>query len=97
MAVERVPHDGCFGLLLCGRYEPFGAVDDAGEAVRGRRTAHVRAPDVLRVIVRYIEKARAHNQAALAGHRPLKHIVLGSALVGPATGAEARFVGGKSR
>jgi hypothetical protein len=40
-------------------------------ASRGRRIAHVSGRDVLRSIANQVETARAHNDAAHAGHSPL--------------------------
>jgi hypothetical protein len=71
LAVENTSRDESCVLMLNGHYttsESGGALPDA---TPGRRIARVSARDVLRAIADYVELARAHSEAALAGHRPL--------------------------
>jgi hypothetical protein len=65
LAVEQSPRDDCFGLILSGDYEPVSAMFDA---THGRRIAHAAARNLLRSIANHVEKARAQNAAAHAGH-----------------------------
>jgi hypothetical protein len=80
LAVEKSPRDDCFGLILSGHYEPFGAVGAMFDPTRGRRIAHVSAHDLLRSIAGHVENAHAHNEAAHAGHSPLTHVIGEAAL-----------------
>jgi hypothetical protein len=68
LAVEKCRRADCFGLILSGDYQPFAAVGEPGDAKRDRRFARVSAREVLRAIADYVTDARAHNEAALAGH-----------------------------
>jgi hypothetical protein len=72
LAVETVARDDCFGLILSGRCAPLGAAGAKCNA--GRRIAHVSPRAVLHAIANYVENAHAHNEAALAGHRPLTYL-----------------------
>ncbi len=74
LAVVKSPCEDCFGLILTGHSKPRGAVDAMCDAIRGRRIARVSARNVLRAIATYVENARAHNEAALAGHGPLTYL-----------------------
>jgi hypothetical protein len=68
LAVEKSPHDDCFGLLVSGHYDPpFGAVGAMFDDTLGRRIAHASARDLLRSIADYVENACAHTGAARAG------------------------------
>jgi hypothetical protein len=77
LAVESSLQDDCFSLILSGHYERFGGVGAMFGASRGRRIAHVSGRDVLRSIANQVENARAHNDAAHAGHNPLTYVPRG--------------------
>jgi hypothetical protein len=64
----------CFGLTLSGHCTLRGAVGATCDAASGRRIVRVSVRNVLRMITNYIENARAHNEAALAGHRPMTYL-----------------------
>jgi hypothetical protein len=74
LAVVKSRGEDCFGLILSGHCKLRGAVGATRDATYGRPTARVSACNVLRVITNYIENARAHNEAALAGHRLLTYL-----------------------
>ena len=74
LAVVKSAGTDCFGLILSGHCAPPGAVGATRDATSGRRIARVSARNVLRIITDYIENARAHNEAALAGHSPLTYL-----------------------
>lgn len=68
LAVEKAPHDDCFGLVVSGHYDPpLGVAGTIFDATLGRRIAHSSARDLLRSIADYVENACAHNAAARAG------------------------------
>ncbi len=69
LAIEKARGDDSFGLILSGQYESAGADRLVPSATRGRRTARVSGRDVLRCIAEFVENARAHKDAAFAGHR----------------------------
>ena len=75
LAVTTSPRADCFGLILSGHYQQ-GAAGTSRVDKRGRRIARVSAREVLRTIADHVEKARAHNEAALAGHSALAHMPL---------------------
>jgi hypothetical protein len=68
LAVEAMPHDDRFSLLLSGHHVPRGTVDGGPTTSHGRSRTHVAPHDVLRTIATHIERAHAHDQAAHAGH-----------------------------
>jgi hypothetical protein len=74
LAVEKTARDGYFGLIVSGRCEPSGTFDAIFDATHGRRIACVGARGLLRSIAGYVESARTHNEAAHAGHSPLKYL-----------------------
>ena len=74
LAVVKSAGRDCFGLILSGHCTLRGAVGVTCDATSGRRMARVSARNVLRIITNYIENARAHNEAALAGHNPLTYL-----------------------
>jgi hypothetical protein len=74
LAVVKSRGQDCFGLILSGHCILRTAVGATRNATYRRRSARVSARNVLRVITNYIENARAHNEAALAGHKPLTYL-----------------------
>lgn len=74
LAVVKSSGEDCFGLILSGQCKLRDAVGAMCNATHGRRIARLSARNVLRVITNYIENARAHNEAALAGHKRLTYL-----------------------
>jgi len=68
LAVEKQSRDDRFTLILSGQYEAFGMVDPMFDATRDHRIAQICAHDLLRSVAHSVENARAHTEAALAGH-----------------------------
>jgi hypothetical protein len=69
LAIGQLMQDDSFGLILSGHCAPRGTA--GAKSCAGRRIARVSPRAVLELIAVYIENARAHNEAALAGHSPL--------------------------
>ena len=69
LAIEKARAEDGSGLVLSGRYESAEAGRTVSDATRGRRTARVSGRGVLRCIAEFVENARAHKDAAFAGHR----------------------------
>jgi hypothetical protein len=60
LAVEKLPRDDCFGLILSGHYEPpMGKIGAMFDAILGNRIAHVSAQELLRSIAAHVENASA--------------------------------------
>jgi hypothetical protein len=58
LAVERVALGDCFGLILCGHYQPpFGRLGALFHRAFGRRITHRSARDLLRTIADCVEHA----------------------------------------
>ncbi len=58
LAVEKLPCDDCFGLILSGHYEPpLGSIGALFDAILGHRIAHGSTQDLLRSIAAHAEKA----------------------------------------
>ena len=70
LAVVKSAGKDCFGLILSGNCTLRGAVGATCDATSDRRVAR----NLLRLITDYIENARAHNEAALAGHRSMTYL-----------------------
>jgi hypothetical protein len=72
LAVEKVAQDDWFGLILRGHCAAIGPA--GAECNTGCRLAKASPRTVLHAIANYVENARAHNEAALAGHSPLTYV-----------------------
>jgi hypothetical protein len=60
LAVENLPRDDCFGLILSGHYEPpMGKIGAMFDAILGNRIAHGSTQELLRSIAAHVENASA--------------------------------------
>ena len=60
LAVEKLPRDDCFGLILSGHYEPpMGKLGAMFDAILGNRIAHGSTQELLRSIAAHVENAPA--------------------------------------
>ena len=75
LAVEKLPRDDCFGLILSGHYEPpMGKIGAMFDAILGNRIAHVSAQELLRSIAAHVENASAPaiSMFSYTGNTPRK-------------------------